>query len=114
MPAASITLRASATTSGPMPSPPMIPIRWVTPLASSLLGFASGCSNKKPPTEVDGRERTPVGVRLRNDDHRVAAHDRRRLAPARPGRSAKSPVAGSDPPLRPGLLVDRPEPDLLA
>jgi hypothetical protein len=33
-------LTASATTSGPMPSPPMIPMRWVT-LPSCSCGFYS-------------------------------------------------------------------------
>ena len=50
-PVASTTFSASAMTSGPMPSPPMIPIRWAHWSRS-----CEQCSgNEKPPTEVDGR-----------------------------------------------------------
>ena len=56
---------ASAVTSGPMPSPPMIPTRWATaPFLSPPLG------TKKPPTlawTVESERRS--GVRLRNDDY---------------------------------------------
>src|SRR6266545_2019816 len=50
-----------------MPSPPMIPMRWVTvPSCSCGCFLVSFPGNEKPPTEVDGRVRTPgAGVRYR-------------------------------------------------
>ncbi|MEX1145207.1 MAG: hypothetical protein WEE69_07885 [Acidimicrobiia bacterium] len=42
----------------------MIPILWVTSLLCVLAVWCCGPDNEKPPTEVDGRGRTPVaGVR---------------------------------------------------
>src|SRR5689334_19096524 len=64
-PAARTTLKASAVTSGPMPSPPMTAILWVTSAPTAfLLLLHEGSGTTKPPTEVDGRERTPKGWRV--------------------------------------------------
>ena len=57
----------------------MIAIRWAT---GSSFCDKSRC-NKKPPTEVDGWKRTPEGVRSRNDDDRVGAHDGREASTGR-------------------------------
>ena len=56
------TFIASATTSGPMPSPPMIPIRWLTGVR-----VLESCvpDNEKPPMDRSGRSRANAGGGVR-------------------------------------------------